>query len=78
MTKDEILKVRMDKKLKKQLQRYADRNDEGIASVSARKALKMFLAEQEKKEVNCIRCNDVGCPACDVKNRGSKYNPEPY
>ena len=28
--------------------------------------------------VNCFRCNDNGCPACDVKSRGSKYNPEPY
>lgn len=26
----------------------------------------------------CLRCNDNGCPACDTKNRGSKYNPEPY
>lgn len=27
--------------------------------------------------VECIRCNDNGCPACDG-TKGSKYNPEPY
>ena len=47
MNKDKTLLVRMDKKLRKQLQRYADRNDEGIASVSARKAIKMFIEEQK-------------------------------
>ena len=30
------------------------------------------------KFVDCVRCNDNGCPACDTANRGSKYNPEPY
>jgi len=28
-------------------------------------------------EVNCLRCNNNGCPACDG-TKGSKYNPEPY
>ena len=27
--------------------------------------------------VNCIRCNDNGCPSCDGI-KGSKYNPEPF
>ena len=31
----------------------------------------------EKEKVNCIRCNDNGCPACDG-TKGSEYNPEPY
>jgi len=47
MNKEEILRVRMDKKLKTQLQKYANRNDEGIASVSARKAIKLFISEQK-------------------------------
>lgn len=46
--KEEVLFIRMDKNLKKQLQRYADRNDEGIASISARRALKKFLDEEKK------------------------------
>jgi len=37
------LRTRVDKKLKKQLQRYADRNDEGNVSVSARRALRLLL-----------------------------------
>ena len=41
----EILKVRMDKKLKKQLIKYAKRNDAGLVSVSARKALTLFIKE---------------------------------
>ena len=31
-----------------------------------------------EKEVNCIRCNDNGCPACDTARRGNKHNPEPF
>jgi len=46
--KDDILQIRMDKKLKEQLQRYAERNDEGIASVSARKAIKRFITESRE------------------------------
>ena len=75
MTKDKILRLRMDKKLREQLQRYADRNDEGIASVSARRALKMFL-EENKEYYKCSICGfsetnrstwcDLGC--------GSDYN----
>jgi len=45
--KEEALFVRMDKKLKQQLQRYADRNDEGIASTSARKAIRQFLKDNK-------------------------------
>jgi len=37
----------MDTKLREQLQRYANKNDEGIASVSARKALRKFLKKQK-------------------------------
>ena len=47
MNKEQILHLRMDKNLYKQLKRYADRNDEGIASVSARKAIKLFLRENK-------------------------------
>jgi hypothetical protein len=47
MNKEELLHLRMDKKLREQLQRYADRNDEGLASVSARKALKQYLEENK-------------------------------
>jgi hypothetical protein len=28
-------------------------------------------------KIQCFRCNDNGCPACDG-TKGSKYNPEPY
>ncbi len=48
--KADRLMVRMDKKLREQLQRYADREDDGIVSVSARCAIRMFLAECEKKK----------------------------
>jgi len=48
--KDDILQIRMDKKLKEQLQRYAERNDEGIASVSARKAIKRFITESRESK----------------------------
>ena len=27
--------------------------------------------------VDCVRCNDNGCPACDG-TKGDKHNPEPY
>ena len=47
--KEEVLYVRMDKKLFEQLKRYADINDEGLVSVSARRALKKFLTEQYEK-----------------------------
>ena len=46
MNKDHTIFFRMDNKLYSQLKRYADRNDEGNVSVSARKALKKFLEEQ--------------------------------
>ena len=45
--KDDRIMVRMDKKLREQLQKYANRNDEGIASVSARRAIVMFLKENK-------------------------------
>jgi len=45
--KEEYVFVRMDKKLRAQLQRYADKYDEGIAAVSARKAIRKYIEEQE-------------------------------
>lgn len=42
----ETIMVRMDKKLKKQLIKYAERDDEGKASRGARRALKKFFEEQ--------------------------------
>jgi hypothetical protein len=45
--KEEVLFVKMDKNLKLQLQRYADREDEGVVSRSARKAIKLFLKENK-------------------------------
>ena len=41
------LYVKMDRKLREQLQVYADRNDEGKASVSARRAIGQFLNENK-------------------------------
>ena len=49
MAKEVRFTILMDKKLKEQLQRYADREDEGLASVSARRALKLFLKENYEK-----------------------------
>jgi predicted transcriptional regulator len=47
MNKEQILHIRMDKKLYKQLKEYADRNDESLVSMSARKAIKQFLSENK-------------------------------
>jgi len=47
MNKEKTFRLRMDKKLREQLQRYADREDEGIASVSARRAINQFLEENK-------------------------------
>ena len=47
--KEKSLMVRMDTELRNQLQRYANRNDEGVASMSARRAIKLFLKEQDNK-----------------------------
>lgn len=44
--KYKIIAILMDNKLYKQLKGYADRNDESIVSVSARRAIKKFLEEQ--------------------------------
>ena len=41
--KTERLTILMDKKLLSQLREYAERNDESIVSISARRALKKFL-----------------------------------
>ena len=49
MNKEEILFVRMDKNLREQLQKYADREHEGFASRTARRAIKLFLEESLKK-----------------------------
>jgi hypothetical protein len=48
MPKEKILQTRMDAKLYEQLRRYADRNDEGNASRSARRAIERFLEEELK------------------------------
>jgi len=45
--KEQVLHLRMDKNLYKQLKRYADRNDEGLVSMSARKAIKLFLQDNK-------------------------------
>ena len=47
MNKEQLIHVRMDKKLYEQLKRYAERNDEGLVSVTARKAIKLFLKENK-------------------------------
>ena len=47
MTQDKRVMIRMDKNLYKQLKGYADRNDEGLVSMTARRALKMFLKENK-------------------------------
>ncbi len=36
-----------------------------------------ILNNTEDKKIECFRCNDNGCPACDG-TKGSSYNPEPY
>ena len=48
MNKEQILHIRMDRKLYKQLKEYADRNDESLVSMSARKAIKQFLSENNE------------------------------
>jgi hypothetical protein len=44
---EKILEIRMDKKLYEQLKAYADREDEGFVSRSARKALQKFISEEQ-------------------------------
>lgn len=48
--KRNYLALRLDEKLFKQLASYADRNDGGRVSVSARRALEQFLRESENKK----------------------------
>lgn len=50
MNKEEILTIRMDRKLRRQLESYARRNDNGLASRSARKAIELFLKENKNKQ----------------------------
>jgi hypothetical protein len=50
MNKEIFLHLRMDKKLFEQLQRQADKDDDGVLSVTARKALKKFLIEQNYEQ----------------------------
>jgi hypothetical protein len=50
MNKEQILHVRMDRKLYKQLKEYASRNNEGIVSMTARKALQKFIDEQKQND----------------------------
>lgn len=52
MNKEQVLHIRVDKKLYKQLKEYADRTDEGLVSMSARKAIKKFLNEQNENKTN--------------------------
>lgn len=40
------INLRLDKKLKDQLIKYAERNDNGMASKTARKAIQQFLNEE--------------------------------
>ena len=47
MKKDRRFTIMMDKKLYEQLERYAEKNDEGLASVSARKAIRKFVRENK-------------------------------
>ena len=47
MNDKKILEVRMDKNLYAQLKKYADREDEGFVSRSARRAIKLFLEEEQ-------------------------------
>ena len=49
MKKDKMIFARIDARVFAQLKRYADRNDEGQISTSARKALCMFLEEEKLK-----------------------------
>ena len=50
MNKELVLHIRMDKKLYKQLKEYANKNDESLISMSARRAIKKFLDEQNEKQ----------------------------
>ena len=45
----ELIFARLDKNLAKQLREYADRNSNGMVSVVARRALKLFLDEETLK-----------------------------
>ena len=46
-TLSEDLRIKLDPKLKAQLLRYANRRDNGIASVSARRAIRLLLDNEE-------------------------------
>ena len=50
MTQNNRIMIRMDDKLYEQLKKYADRNDESVVSVSARKAIRLFIEEQKLKD----------------------------
>lgn len=45
--KTEQIVLKLDPKLRHQLQEYADRNDDGNLSLTARRALKMFVEENK-------------------------------
>ena len=60
-TLSEDLRIKLDPKLKTQLLCYANRNDNGISSVSARRAIQRLLDEEKfeqqkelekKKQIN--------------------------
>ncbi len=44
--KEKVIHIRMNKKLYQQLKKYSDKNNESLVSVSARKAIRQFLDEQ--------------------------------
>jgi len=48
ITQCKKIQVNMTPKLYSQLKRYSDRNDNGIASLSARKAIIRYLLEEEE------------------------------
>jgi hypothetical protein len=55
MNKDKVIHIRIDANLYQQLKRYADRNDESLISVSARRAIKQLLnsaLEEATKNTN--------------------------
>ena len=47
--------LRMDKKLYGQLKGYADRNDDGMVSRSARRAIRKFINEQNDQKTKTIQ-----------------------
>jgi metal-responsive CopG/Arc/MetJ family transcriptional regulator len=55
MNQTERIMLRMDKKLYGQLKGYADRNDDGMVSRSARRAIRKFINEQNDQKTKTIQ-----------------------